>query len=220
MREWLERRLGRKLAHVNARYVVDRLGVAIDQRRHPDHPWLTRAAVAFLEDWIKPTDRGFEWGSGRSTIWFARRMVSLTSVEHDFAWAERVKGWIAKHGLEQKISYLFAEDGAREEPSSQYVRAIADVPNGSLNLVLVDGVARAHCAVAALDKIAVGGILIIDNANWYLPGPRASRSPNSRNGLPPVDPTWSEVKRRLADWRCLWTSNGVFDTAIWFRPCG
>jgi hypothetical protein len=46
---------------------------------HPDVPWLTRQAVEILEDWLKPGYVGLEWGSGRSTLWFARRVSHLTS---------------------------------------------------------------------------------------------------------------------------------------------
>ncbi|MCK5642361.1 MAG: hypothetical protein KAJ19_16255 [Gammaproteobacteria bacterium] len=48
-------------------------------RMHPDVPWLTRQAVEILEDWLKPGYVGLEWGSGRSTLWFARRVSHLTS---------------------------------------------------------------------------------------------------------------------------------------------
>jgi len=39
------------------------------EKTHPDAPWLTAHAIAFLVDWLRPEDTGVEWGSGRSTLW-------------------------------------------------------------------------------------------------------------------------------------------------------
>jgi hypothetical protein len=60
-------------------------------RRFPDAPWLAESAVLLLDSWLKPTDVELEWGSGRSTIWLARRMKRLTSVESDKTWFEMVR---------------------------------------------------------------------------------------------------------------------------------
>jgi hypothetical protein len=102
-----------------------------------------------------------------------------------------------------------------------YVAAISEYPDQALNFCLIDRVAklRAHCALACLPKLAQGGIAIVDNANWFLPREPKSRSPDSRG---PADgcanAEWQEFRRRVADWPCIWTSNGVTDTAIWTKP--
>lgn len=208
---------GRSWAHVTPGYVVDRLRVALYQRRHPDHPWLTAQAVAILDTWLKPADEGLEWGSGRSTVWFARRVGRLTSVEHHPEWHERVGRLLAFEGVADKVDYRLLPDGASEQPTSAYVRTAQDIPDGSLDFALVDGVARASCAEAVLPKIRPGGLLVIDNANWFLPPAGPSRSPRSRHNAA-VGPLWQEVGRQLAAWRCIWTSDGVTDTALWMKP--
>jgi hypothetical protein len=40
--------------HLTPRYVFDRVRVLAHERRHPEAPWLTAAAVAFLERWLDP----------------------------------------------------------------------------------------------------------------------------------------------------------------------
>lgn len=75
---------------LNPRYVVNRSRLAWYEYRCPELPWLTPQANAILTEWLKPSDIGFEWGSGRSTMWLATKVNRLTSVEHDKHWAERV----------------------------------------------------------------------------------------------------------------------------------
>lgn len=66
---------------------------------------------------------------------------------------------------------------------------------------------------AARDELLrPGGVLVLDNAETYLP--TTSRSP--WNSTAPATPEWQRFVDLSADWRCVWTTNGVWDTAIWF----
>jgi len=104
-----------------------------------------------------------------------------------------------------------------EGDRAAYVRIANDVPDASLDFCLVDGVYRSYCALASMPKLRVGGVLIIDNVNWFLP--HTSRSPDSRSPKAgPRDAVWFRVHDLLQGWRCIWTSSGVTDTAFYFRP--
>ena len=86
----------------------------------------------------------------------------------------------------------------------------------SLDFALVDGVYRDNVALFLLPKIRSGGMLIIDNVNWYLPS--LTTSPASlRLPAAPATAAWEQVAAELAGWRRIWTSNGVWDTAIFVR---
>ena len=203
----------RKFSHWTPRYIVNRLQLMAYAGRYPDLPWLTQAMNDFLASWLKPTDRGAEFGSGRSTIWFARRIAHLTSVEHDTAWHAEVSGRLQAQALHQRIDYLFA---AQEE---QYVAAARGLAPASLDFCLVDGICRDRCALACIDKLKPGGALIVDNINWYLPHSPKSRAPASRGpGDTCESPDWETFAQTVANWRCFWTSNGITDTAAWFKP--
>jgi predicted O-methyltransferase YrrM len=76
------------------------------ERRHPDSPWLTSEAVVFLERSLEPDRVGFEWGSGRSTVWFARWVRRLISVEHDPLWYEQVRKRLDEEGLARSMICL------------------------------------------------------------------------------------------------------------------
>jgi predicted O-methyltransferase YrrM len=206
----------RSFAHWTPRYLIDRSLVALYQRRHPNAPWLTATMVDVLASWLKSTDIGMEFGSGRSTLWFASRVKHLVSTEHDANWGQRVEEKIRSAGLSEKVAYW------RTGPSPSadtYLAALKDTPPESLDFILVDGLFRDACAVGAVQKLRSGGILIVDNINWYLPPRVRSYSPASRSresGC--LNKVWQQFEGLVSNWRCIWTSNGVWDTALWIKP--
>src|SRR5262245_41257578 len=113
--------------HWNARYAVSRASEIVWRRLHPDAPWLTPAAVAFLDGWIKPGDQGLEWGSGRSTLWLAARGCSLVTIEHDATWARRVRDTLSRRGFQGQVVCRYDKD-----PES-YTRAAQECPDLSLD---------------------------------------------------------------------------------------
>jgi predicted O-methyltransferase YrrM len=211
----------RRYRHLTPRYVVDRVRVLAHERRHPEAPWLTAAAVALLERSLEPAAVGFEWGSGRSTVWFAKRVSRLVSIEHDPNWYAEVTRRLAQQGLLSKVSYYRFTVDDFADSAQPYVAAIAGHQDDQLDFCLIDGVAelRGQCALACLPKLRSGGLAIIDNANWFLPRAPRSRAPNSRgpaDGYPSA--AWQAFDRQVAGWPCTWTTNGVTDTAIWTKP--
>lgn len=210
----------RPVRHLTPWYVCNRTRQLVYERAHPDDPWLTPAAIRLLRSLLRPSDQGAEFGSGRSTLWFARRVTALASVEHDRRWHEAVSARLMAHGL-GNVDYILAPEDQPVEHGgdSAYARVALAFPDASLDFALIDGHYRDYSAKFTLPKIAPGGMLIIDNANWYLPC--RSKAPNSRTAaLGPATATWAEVAEELSRWRSIWTSSGVCDTAIFIKPGG
>ncbi len=208
----------RTYAHLTPRYVVNRLRQMRYEHAHPDDPWLTPEAIRLISTLLRPADRGAEFGSGRSTLWFATRVAALTSVEHDERWHEVLTATLRERGLDNVDYILAPEDQPMERGGeSAYARAALALPDASLDFALVDGHYRDYSAKFIMPKIKPGGLLIIDNVHHYLPC--QSRSPNARTiRLGPATEVWAGVWRELADWRTIWTSSGVWDTAIFIKP--
>jgi hypothetical protein len=199
----------RRFGHWTPRYIADRLALMAWQRRCPDAPWLTERAVGILESWLRKTDVGLEWGSGRSTLWLAQRVKQLISIEHAEPWYDRVSSSIARAALTNVDHRLHRDERV-------YVTAIERATPASLDFVLVDGVFRDQCAVTAVSRLRPGGILVLDNANLYLPC--RSWSPNSRTiEQGPASTAWEIFQRQVQNWRRIWTTNGVCDTAIFVK---
>ncbi len=138
------------------RYFVDRVNVLLYQTIHPRAPWLTSDAISMLERFLKKDMRGFEWGSGRSTIWLAKRGGALVSVEDNQDWYERVKPRLS--GL--NVDYRYVAGGG-----APYAGQIETFPDRSFDFILVDGSARDACIAAAASKIKHNGMIVVDNAD-------------------------------------------------------
>jgi predicted O-methyltransferase YrrM len=209
----------KRFSHWSPIYILNRAAELVYRRAHPTEPWLTRNATEVLAKLLRPTDVGLEFGSGRSTIWFATRIGHLTSIEHDSVWYSRITDLLKDERI-SNVAYEFREVKSEKNTGadSSYVEVAAGFSDNSLDFVLVDGAYRDLCVMASIPKLKPGGLLVIDNVNWFLPS--TSISPNSRslNEGPKTD-SWIEVYKVISNWRVLWTTSGVTDTAIYFKPC-
>jgi Methyltransferase domain len=161
-----------------------------------DVPWWTFRAsdevAAFLE--TRPEARVFEWGSGASTAWLARRAGSVTSVEHDTAWADIVRPVLPDNATVRVVEPVPAVGGPGEELShkpgfdaldfGRYVRTMNDT-EGRFDLIVVDGRARGACFRHAITKLAPDGILVFDNVDRQRYRDAIATSPI------PVDVRWT-----------------------------
>ncbi|MGL5809883.1 MAG: class I SAM-dependent methyltransferase [Nocardioides sp.] len=141
-----------------------------------DVPWWTFAAAhrvaAFLAD--RPEARVFEWGSGASTAWLARRAKVVTSVEHDPAWAAIVRPALPRNATVRVVEPVPATGRPGEEHSHKagfdgldfgsYVAAL-DQAEGVFDLIVVDGRARAACFRRAVTRLSRDGVLVFDNVD-------------------------------------------------------
>jgi predicted O-methyltransferase YrrM len=191
--------------------------VLLDQNFHPDAPWLTRHSVKLMAQLLRSEDVALEFGSGRSTRWFARRVSRITSVEHDAVWHRMGLQSLQRVGLSNIDLLLRPIDVPElEGDRSAYVQTLDDIPDTSIDMCLVDGVYRGFCALGAISKIKSGGFIVVDNAGWFLPS--NSRTPRAR----PIeagysDRAWAEFAKQTSGWRRIWTTDGVIDTLLLFR---
>ena len=208
----------RSISHWSPRYIKNRLGLMIYNQTRPHDPWLTQNANEILDSWLKDTDVGVEFGSGRSTRWFAKRMKHITSVEHHEGWYEKVGQMFKDWGLEN-IDYRLCPLDAPEDQGekSAYASVLDEFDDNSIDFILNDGQYRDAVAMKAIPKLKSGGVMVIDNVNWYLPS--NTYSPASRSMQDgPNGKVWKEFHDATDQWRVIWTSSGVWDTAFFFKP--
>jgi hypothetical protein len=202
----------KRFSHWSVRYAKDKFFLRLYTWQNPTAPWLTEGAIRFIENYLSPNDIGFEWGTGRSTLWLGSRVGTLHSVEHNTEWFEQVQKSI---GEEPHIKLYYRPLPTESEAS--YIEVINEVCNNeSLDFCLIDGGARDQCAKTAVPKIKPGGLLIVDNAERYFPLDR--RVANKR--IDYQNDSWKYLHTvMLKDWRSLWFSNGIWVTSIFIKPC-
>jgi hypothetical protein len=203
------------LSHLTPRYAIDKLLQYHYERLNRDAPWLTPQAISILSTALRKTDRGLEYGCGRSTLWFAKRTAWLISIENNLPWYERITAAIQSDKLGNvSLKYLPIDEKLKDDPyRTEYIAGEPNLLPESLDYALVDGYYRDQCALRVVDLIKMGGLLILDNANWFIP--HTTKSPMSASTV--ASPAWGEFLLRVTKWRLIWTTNGVFDTAIWLK---
>ncbi len=207
----------KKKNYLTFRYILKRIGVYIYWKLNPDLPWLTKKANNYLDANLNDSMLGFEFGSGRSSIWFANKLKKLISVEGHKGWYEKVSSKFSKENV-TNIDYIFSEfDEKTEIDAVAYSNIICTYDDEYFDFILVDGGPRDLCALNSIEKLKRGGMLVIDNLNWYLPSD--SLSPHSRSIKDGCsNENWKKVYGQISQWESIWTSSGVTDTGIFIKP--
>ncbi|PJI94718.1 class I SAM-dependent methyltransferase [Luteimicrobium subarcticum] len=122
-------------------------------------PWLAFAVIRRLDEIVGPQTTVFEFGGGGSTVWFAQRAGKVVTVEHDTEWASLLTERFADVP-NVEIRHVAAPGGDYDA----YVAAVDDLPDESVDLVVVDGRSRVRCATAAMSKVRPGGHLALDDS--------------------------------------------------------
>jgi hypothetical protein len=143
-----------------------------------DLPWWTFDAIERIDTVLRQRGREmtvFEYGSGASTLWLARRCRMVRSVEHDPSWAERSRALCkACDNVEIRTVPATAADRTTRCRSERagwtglsfdcYVEAIRDYPF-DFDLIVIDGRCRVECLAAATHKLKDGGMIVFDNSD-------------------------------------------------------
>lgn len=134
-------------------------------------PWYTYPAIEYLRQFDVSDWEMFEFGSGNSTLYWAGRCRHVTAVEDDPGWHRAL---LAK--IPPNVTYLFETDPDR------YAAAVAR-PGHGFDCIVIDGSARRRCAETAPEYLKSGGLIILDNADWFPAAAAALRG----SGLIEVD---------------------------------
>lgn len=151
-----------------------------------DTPWINYRAIQWLDDYLQPNMKVFEWGSGGSTIFYAKRVEEVISIEHNQEWHNVVNTQIINSHLrnvkllykppqtynaisnltEAEIKlYKSTAKGFENKFFYTYIQAISEFPDKYFDMIMVDGRARLGCLAFARQKIKTGGSILLDNSD-------------------------------------------------------
>jgi hypothetical protein len=138
-------------------------------KTHPELPWITYPAIRYLDSRLSGR-RMFEFGSGQSTKWYARRCTEVHSVENNAAWYSDVK--MATQHLPNVSMILVTSDDEFEKSISK--------AGGTFGVIVVDcqpqsnsdssgapnsDVFRVTCLRVARSFASTDCIFVIDNTD-------------------------------------------------------
>ncbi len=135
-------------------------------------PWFSYAVNDFLSAWLKPHMSAFEYGSGGSTLFLARRVAHVQTVEDNPKWHELVAQKLAEKSI-ANVSLRFCPFDFKNPvgfENSDYLRALAE---GSFDVIFIDGSeewtqVRPVCFRHAEKFVKPGGIIVVDDS-WRYP---------------------------------------------------
>lgn len=156
-----------------------------------EQAWINFAALDYLDRWLKPGHRVFEYGGGGSTLFFCKRAGFVATVEHDAGWFDALQAAVREKGyrhwegfpepgdpfpdarprrIDNPSDYYSNTASVQHLSFERYAKTIHRYPEAHFDLVLVDGRARPACIQESLAHLKPGGLLVIDNTerDYYL----------------------------------------------------
>lgn len=153
-------------------------------------PWFTYPAISFLEGIIDPSLSLFEYGGGQSTLYWADRLASVVSIDHDKAFTAYLHKLLPENARlslveeEERIDpgllarargYPELSDPPRNEKTFRsgqlnvafrnYALQLLAWPDAHFDMVVIDGMARVMSTWAAVRHFPRDGFIVFDNAD-------------------------------------------------------
>lgn len=117
-------------------------------------PWVTYGFIDFISDRLNKNMDIFEYGSGNSTLWYAKKVNTVVSVEHDKKWFEAIKKNMPNNA---NINYEeLVYNGNYSKFSSNL--------NKKFDVIIVDGRDRVNCVKNAIKNLKESGVIVLDDS--------------------------------------------------------
>ena len=117
-------------------------------------PWYTYPAIEYLVQFDYSDKNIFEYGCGYSSAFWAERAMSVTSIEDNQSYFER---WTKEFQM-QNLDIRWRDEG------EIYEKAIFE-DETKYDVIVIDGKRRVECAEAAVQKLADGGMIVLDDSD-------------------------------------------------------
>jgi hypothetical protein len=126
---------------------------AVDANNLPI-PWVTYSFIDFIKDRLNTDLSLFEYGSGNSTLFYAKRVKRVVSVEHNEAWYKKIAGEKAANA-----EMIFT----KLETNGEYSQK-AKLLNELFDVIIVDGRDRVNCCKHSVEALSRTGVIILDDS--------------------------------------------------------
>lgn len=126
---------------------------AVDEAGQP-LPWVTYSFIDFIKTRLNKELAIFEYGSGNSTLFYAKRVKRVVSVEHDEAWFNKI---VKEKAGNAEMIFTQLEKGGTYSQKAKLLGEKFDV-------IIVDGRDRVNCCKHSIDALSTNGVLVLDDS--------------------------------------------------------
>lgn len=127
--------------------------VCVDRDGNPI-PWYTYPAIEYLSQFDYSTKQVFEFGTGNSSMYWAKRAKKVISIEDKPEWYKKFAAEFAAPNWQMR--YCDEKQGYEDT-------ILAD--GEKYDVIVIDGKRRAECADNAVKALASGGMIILDDSD-------------------------------------------------------
>ena len=127
--------------------------VCLDRDGNPI-PWYTYPAIEYLSQFDYTKKKIFEFGCGYSSLFWAKRAQLVISIEDNPKWFEKWRQEFHSDNLDIR----WRDEG------EIYEKAIFEQED-LFDVIVVDGKRREKCCETAVQKLADGGMIILDDSD-------------------------------------------------------
>jgi len=117
-------------------------------------PWMNYSVVKLLDDRLQPDFTLFEFGSGYSTRFYAKKVGTVVSLEYDEQWFR-----IVKADMPENVRLVFKD----KDVDGEYCRVIHSI-GIAFDVVVVDGRDRVNCVKQAVSALSPRGVILLDDS--------------------------------------------------------
>ncbi len=128
-------------------------GIPLDKDSNP-LPWVTYGFIDFISERLTKNMDIFEYGSGNSSLWYSKRVNSVTSIEHNKQWFEQIRKKMSKNININYQELIYGGD------YSNYSNKI----DKKFDIIIVDGRDRVNCIYNAVNSIRKDGVIVLDDS--------------------------------------------------------
>ncbi len=119
-------------------------------------PWMTYPVIEFLQKTLQPHHEIFEFGCGASTLFFAKKVKKVTSLETNKNWLELIKQKLPSKNVE----IILMKDGLTNDLYQNFAKDSGQ----KFDFIIIDSLKRFECAKNSITALKPGGVIILDDS--------------------------------------------------------
>jgi len=117
-------------------------------------PWVTYSFIDFILPRLNKNLELFEFGSGNSTLFYARYVKSILTVEHNKNWYNKIK-----MSLPENAGIIF-----KNVDEKQYEESVL-LSDKFYDIIIIDAEKRVECLKQSISRLKEAGVVVLDDSD-------------------------------------------------------